>query len=62
MDGNKRVAHAALETFVVLNAPEVTWEQAFEDPAVAARLRHVAKPANEENLDRLAAVFATTGP
>ena len=40
-------------------ATEVEWVQVFEDPAVAARLRHVAEPANEENLDRLAAVLAT---
>ncbi|GAC1656213.1 MAG: SRPBCC domain-containing protein [Gemmatimonadaceae bacterium] len=34
------------------------WMQVFEDPAVAARLRHIVEPANEQNLDRLAAVLA----
>ncbi len=33
----------------------VDWTQAFEDPAVAARVRAIVEPANEENLDRLAA-------
>jgi len=33
----------------------VTWEQAFADPAVASAIRHLAEPANEQNLDRLAA-------
>jgi hypothetical protein len=32
------------------------------DPAVAARVRHVAEPANAENLDRLAAVPAGQAP
>ena len=33
----------------------VTWSQAFETADVAARIRHIAVPANEQNLDRLAA-------
>lgn len=33
----------------------VTWEQAFDDPAVAAALRPIVEPANEQNLDRLSA-------
>lgn len=33
----------------------VNWQQAFEDAQVAAAIRHIAEPANEENLDRLAA-------
>lgn len=36
----------------------ITWRQEFEDPAVAARVRHIVEPANEENLDRLVAVLA----
>jgi uncharacterized protein YndB with AHSA1/START domain len=36
----------------------IHWVQAFEDPAVAARIRHIVEPANEQNLDRLAAVLA----
>lgn len=30
----------------------VTWEQAFEDEAFAANVRHIVEPANEQNLDR----------
>jgi uncharacterized protein YndB with AHSA1/START domain len=37
---------------------ELSWDQAFEDAAVAARIRHIVEPANEQNLDRLAAVLA----
>lgn len=33
----------------------VTWSQVFEDDAMAARIRHIVVPANEQNLDRLAA-------
>ncbi|MCW5559386.1 MAG: SRPBCC domain-containing protein [Verrucomicrobiae bacterium] len=33
----------------------VSWEQAFADPAIAASVRHIVEPANEQNLDRLAA-------
>lgn len=33
----------------------VTWEQVFDDPAVADAVRHIVEPANEQNLDRLAA-------
>lgn len=31
---------------------EVLWEQAFDDPQVAAAVRHIVEPANEQNLDR----------
>ena len=37
---------------------EVRWTQVFEDGAMAARIRHVVEPANEQNLDRLQAVLA----
>lgn len=40
----------------------ITWVQEFEDAVVAARLRHIVEPANEENLDRLVAVLATGLP
>jgi hypothetical protein len=30
----------------------------FEDSAVAARIRHIVEPANEQNLDRLLSVLA----
>jgi uncharacterized protein YndB with AHSA1/START domain len=36
----------------------ITWSQAFEDAAVAARVRHIVEPANEQNLDRLVSVLA----
>ncbi len=32
----------------------VAWVQAFDDPAVAAAVRHIVEPSNEQNLDRLA--------
>lgn len=31
------------------------WEQVFDDPSVAQAVRHIVEPANEQNLDRLAA-------
>jgi uncharacterized protein YndB with AHSA1/START domain len=34
------------------------WLHAFEDRDVAARIRHIVEPANEQNLDRLQAVLA----
>lgn len=40
----------------------ITWTQTFEDAAVAARIRHIVEPANEQNLDRLEAVLAGDGP
>ena len=33
----------------------ITWTGVFEDAAVAARIRHIVEPANEQNLDRLTA-------
>jgi hypothetical protein len=33
----------------------VTWSQAFDNPEVAKRIEHIVVPANEQNLDRLAA-------
>jgi uncharacterized protein YndB with AHSA1/START domain len=36
----------------------ITWNQEFEDAAVAVRVRHIVEPANEQNLDRLSAVLA----
>lgn len=30
----------------------VTWEQSFESPEVAASLKHIVEPANEQNLNR----------
>jgi uncharacterized protein YndB with AHSA1/START domain len=34
---------------------KVSWVQVFDDPAMAAAIRHIVEPANEQNLDRLAA-------
>ena len=36
----------------------IDWAQEFEDSGVAARIRHIVEPANEQNLDRLEAVLA----
>ena len=36
----------------------LTWTGVFEDPAVAARIRHIVEPANEQNLNRLQALLA----
>jgi uncharacterized protein YndB with AHSA1/START domain len=38
----------------------LSWTQAFEDAAIAARVRPIVEPANEQNLDRLTAVLAGT--
>lgn len=35
----------------------LSWVQAFDDPEVAGRLRHIVEPANEQNLDRLQSVL-----
>lgn len=40
----------------------ISWAQAFEDSAVAVRIRHIVEPANEQNLDRLLAVLAGGQP
>lgn len=36
----------------------LTWNQEFEDSAVAERVKHIVVPANEQNLDRLHSVLA----
>jgi hypothetical protein len=40
----------------------ITWTQEFEDSAVAARIRHIVEPSNEQNLDRLQSVLAGAKP
>jgi len=35
------------------NCTQVLWIQEFDDPKLAAAIRHIAEPANEQNLDRL---------
>jgi len=37
------------------NGTLLQWSQAFDDAAVAEAVRHIVVPANEQNLDRLAA-------
>lgn len=56
------VRHVSAPHFVLTIALEptaagtrVTWEQTFDDPAVANSVRHIVEPGNEQNLDRLAA-------
>jgi uncharacterized protein YndB with AHSA1/START domain len=63
------IRHVAPPHFVLtvtLEAQEagtaITWSQMFEDAAVAARIRHIVEPANEQNLDRLQAVLAGADP
>jgi uncharacterized protein YndB with AHSA1/START domain len=36
----------------------IDWVGEFEDAAVAARIRHIVEPANEQNLDRLEAIMS----
>jgi uncharacterized protein YndB with AHSA1/START domain len=36
----------------------ITWVQQFDDSSVAASIRHIVEPANEQNLDRLQALLA----
>lgn len=36
----------------------ISWAQEFEDSVVAARIRHIVEPANEQNLDRLQSVLS----
>ncbi|MBP7522903.1 MAG: SRPBCC domain-containing protein [Leptothrix sp. (in: Bacteria)] len=37
---------------------QLEWLQAFDDPQVAAAVRAICEPANEQNLDRLAALLS----
>lgn len=39
----------------------VNWEQAFESPDVAASIKHIVEPANEQNLSRWQAEVASNG-
>lgn len=40
----------------------VTWEQAFESAEVAASIKHIVEPANEQNLNRWQAEIAKHNP
>jgi len=64
IDANHRVVidHLSAPRFqltltltAVPGGTRIDWTQAFEDPAVAASLRSIVEPANEQNLDRLTA-------
>jgi len=46
----------------MVGGTSITWVQEFEDPAVAARIRHLVEPANEQNLDRLQSVLSDGRP
>lgn len=48
-------------TVTLTSAPggtQLHWSQAFDDPAVATAVKAIVVPANEQNLDRLAAVLS----
>ncbi len=54
------IRHLSAPTFVLTIALDrtatgtrVDWEQVFDDPAVAASVRAIVEPSNEQNLDRL---------
>lgn len=39
----------------------LAWLQEFESPEVAAKIRHIVEPSNEQNLDRLQSLIASEG-
>jgi uncharacterized protein YndB with AHSA1/START domain len=39
---------------------QIQWNQAFDDPSVAASLAHIIVPANEQNLNRLCEVLLSS--
>ncbi|MGH9457116.1 MAG: SRPBCC domain-containing protein [Thermoanaerobaculia bacterium] len=55
----RHVSKPTYELTITLTRSEdgtsVAWVQAFDDPKVAATVRHIVEPANEQNLDRLVA-------
>lgn len=61
------IRHVSLPRYVLTitltereGGTEVDWNQQFEDPVAASRLRHIVEPANEQNLDRLGALLAAS--
>ena len=67
-DAKVRIDHVSAPRFVLTielaasgTGTHLSWEQAFEDPAVAQSVRHIVEPANEQNLDRLAAELRAGG-
>lgn len=47
-----------VELTPVTGGTRIDWIQVFQDSAVAAALKHIVEPANEQNLDRLSAALA----
>jgi uncharacterized protein YndB with AHSA1/START domain len=47
--------HLTIGLAPVATGTVVSWSQAFESSAVARQIEHIVVPANEQNLDRLAA-------
>jgi hypothetical protein len=63
-----RIRHVSSPQFVLSiglqprdNGTLVSWEQVFADAQVGASIRHIVEPANEQNLDRLAAELGGMG-
>lgn len=48
----------SIELVAVSGGTKLVWTQVFDDERVAASVAHIVEPANEQNLDRLAAVLA----
>ncbi len=44
------------------DATHLAWVQEFESPELAAKMRPICQPANEQNLDRLEALLAGRNP
>lgn len=62
------IHHVALPRYVLTislvpyeTGTTIRWDQEFEDAAVAARIKHIVEPANEQNLDRLQSVLGGAG-
>lgn len=50
-----------IELTAAQGGTRLDWTQAFDDPEVAAAIRHIVEPANEQTLDRLTAALRRTG-
>jgi uncharacterized protein YndB with AHSA1/START domain len=65
---NKIVMRHSVEPYFTLtvtfedigNSAIVNWHQDFDSEEVARNIAHIVKPANEQNLDKLQAVVAST--
>jgi uncharacterized protein YndB with AHSA1/START domain len=63
------IAHVSQPRFTLMvtliargDQTHLRWVQEFETAEVAAQVRAICEPANEQNLDRLQAVVASEGP